>query len=423
MKKVCILGLGYIGLPTAGMLASSGYKVYGVDVNPKVVNTINNSDIHIEEPGLKTLVNAAINSGNLEAYEKPKEADIYIIAVPTPVKENKKACLDYIEIAANSIINLLKPSDLVILESTSPPETTKNFLVPILKKSNLKIGDEVLVAYCPEKVLPGKIINELTQNKRIIGGINEKSAQAAKEMYSSFVEGEIYLTDSTTAEMVKVMENTYRDVNIALANELAKISSELGISAWDVVQLANLHPRVNLHSPGPGVGGHCISVDPWFIVEKHPSLAHLITQARSVNDSMPEYTYKMILNQIKDISNPKIAILGITYKPDIDDIRESPSIEIIKMIQENNPNISLSIYDPHVEYFKEGKLESNLEKALKDCDCIVLAVNHSEFQSITAEEVSKIVRNKIIIDTRNALDKTSWKQNGFKYILLGNGVY
>lgn len=418
MKRVCILGLGYIGLPTAAMLAGKGFDVCGTDINQMIVDTINAGNVHIEEPELQTLVKTVISSRKLKAYTTPQEADIYIIAVPTPVKDDKSACMDYVEAATNSIIHLLKPNDLVILESTSPPETTKNILVPILEKSNLKIGEELFVAYCPEKVLPGKIIHELVKNQRIIGGINEKSAQMAKEMYMSFVEGEIFLTDSTTAEMVKIMENTYRDVNIALANELAKISGKLGINAWDVIKFANLHPRVNLHSPGPGVGGHCISVDPWFIVEKYPTLANLINTGRKINDTMPEFTYNLIMQEVKHISNAKVTILGITYKPDIDDIRESPSIEVVKMLEANS-ELKVFVHDPHVKYYNY-KL-SDFETAVKDSDCIVLMVNHSEFNHLNPAELSKLVKNKVIIDTRNALDRKAWETNGFRYVLLGNG--
>ena len=418
MKSVCVLGLGYIGLPTASMLSSNGFQVYGVDINPQIVETINKGEIHIEEPGLEELVKTVTASGNFKAYTTPQAADVYIIAVPTPVRSDKRASLDYVEAAAKSIINLLKPGNLVILESTSPPETTKDFLVPILAKSNLKIGEELFIAYCPKKVLPGQIITELVQNQRIIGGINEKSAQMAKEVYQSFVKGEMFLTDTVTAEMVKIMENTYRDVNIAFANELAKISHKMGVNAWDVIKLANLHPRVNIHSPGPGVGGHCISVDPWFIVEKNPDLAQLINQARTINDSMPEFTYNLIQEQTKNIPNAKITLLGLTYKPDIDDIRESPAIEIAELI-ENNPNLRLSVYDPHVKAY--GDKLSSFEDAFKDSDCIVLAVNHSEFNSIDPSIIAKLVKNKIIIDTRNAFEKELWVENGFKYILLGDG--
>lgn len=418
MKKICIIGLGYIGLPTASMLATNGCSVLGVDINGEAVNIINEGRIHIEEPGLEEVVKAAVSSGNLRAYTTPQQADVYIIAVPTPVKEDKKACMDYVEAAANSIVGFLKQGDLVILESTSPPETTTKLLIPILERSGLKLGEELFVAYCPEKVLPGQIVRELVENKRIVGGINDKSAQMAKEVYETFVKGEIILTDSTTAEMVKVMENTYRDVNIALANELAKIAYKLGINAWDVVQYSNLHPRVNLHSPGPGVGGHCISVDPWFIVEKNPELAILISRAREINDSMPEFTYQMVLEQVEHIPNPKIALLGLTYKPDIDDIRESPAIEIFHML-ENNPRLNVAVCDPHVKEF--GDKLMNFEDAVKGADCILLAVNHKEFMSVNPAEVTQLVNSKVIIDTRNSLNRQDWEANGFKYVLLGDG--
>lgn len=418
MKKICIVGLGYIGLPTAGMLAANGCEVLGVDINSDAVAIINEGKIHIEEPGLEELVKSAVTSGNLKAFTEPQDADVYIIAVPTPVHEDKKACMDYVEAAINSILKFLKPGSLVILESTSPPETTTKLMVPLLEKTGLKIGEELFVAYCPEKVLPGYIIRELVENKRIVGGINQKSAQMAKEVYETFVKGEIILTDSTTAEMVKVMENTYRDVNIALANELAKISYKLGINAWDVIQYANLHPRVNLHSPGPGVGGHCISVDPWFIVEKNPELAVLISRAREINDSMPEFTYDMVLAQVEHIPNPKITLLGLTYKPDIDDIRESPAIEIFHML-DKNPRLNVSVCDPHVKGF--GDKLAGINEAVKGSDCVLLVVNHKEFMSLDHAEIAQLVNNKVIIDTRNALNREDWENQGFRYVLLGDG--
>lgn len=418
MKKICIVGLGYIGLPTASMLAANGCKVFGVDINRDAVAIINEGKIHIEEPGLEELVKSAVSSGNLKAFTEPQDADIYIIAVPTPVHEDKRACMDYVEAATNSILGFLKQGSLVILESTSPPETTTKLMVPLLEKTGLKIGEELFVAYCPEKVLPGYIIKELVENKRIVGGINQKSAQMAKEVYETFVKGEIILTDSTTAEMVKVMENTYRDVNIALANELAKISYKLGINAWDVIQYANLHPRVNLHSPGPGVGGHCISVDPWFIVEKNPELAVLISRAREINDSMPEFTYEMVLAQVEHIPNPKITLLGLTYKPDIDDIRESPAIEIFHML-DKNPRLNVSVCDPHVKGF--GDKLADISEAVKGSDCVLLAVNHKEFMSLNPAEIAQLMNNKVIIDTRNALNREDWESQGFRYVLLGDG--
>lgn len=417
MKRVCVIGLGYIGLPTASMLAKNGVTVLGADINASIIETINSGNIHIEEPDLKELVEEAVNSGKLTAYTTPQVADVYIIAVPTPVNKDKTANMNCVESAAKSILPLLKKGDLVILESTSPPETTKNILIPILEQSKLKIGEELFVAYCPEKVLPGKIIKELVENDRIIGGINLKSAEKAKTVYSLFVIGDIHLTDSTTAEMVKLMENTYRDVNIALANELAKISSKLGINVWEVIHYTNLHPRVNFHKPGLGVGGHCISVDPWFIIEKQPDVTNLISQARHINDSMPEFTYNLILEQIKDIKKPKVTILGLTYKPDIDDVRESPAIELAKIIEKNS-DIELAMNDMHVKNYKKELL--SVDEAVKESDCIVLAVNHKEYKQLNPKDIAKKVRTKIVVDTRNFLNKNEWEENGFKYVLLGD---
>ncbi|MCE3235264.1 MAG: nucleotide sugar dehydrogenase [Vampirovibrio sp.] len=416
MKEISVLGLGYIGLPTASILATNGYIVKGVDVSPSVVDIINKGGIHIEEPGLKTLVQAAVNSGNLKAYIQPQQADVYILAVPTPITEDKRADLSYVEAAARSILPLLKHGDLVILESTSPPGTTVDFLCPILAESGLELGTDLFVAHCPERVLPGKIIKELIQNTRIIGGINEASARMSRDIYASFVEGDMHLTDATTAEMVKIMENTYRDVNIALANELARISPSLNINAWDVIRFANLHPRVNIHSPGPGVGGHCISVDPWFIVEKFPETARIISQARHINDFMPEFTYRMLLDTVKDIPNPKITLLGLTYKPDVDDIRESPALKLRELIEQNN-DLRLAVYDPHVKHF-DYEL-SGLEAAFKDSDCILLMVDHAEFKYINPRQVASIVRSRNVIDTRNALHRNDWTEAGFQVRLLG----
>ena len=305
MKKICVIGLGYIGLPTASMLTTHGFEVLGVDINSEVVKIINSGGIHIEEPGLHTLVQAAIKSGKLKASTNPESADIFIIAVPTPFTKEKKADLSYIKSAAKSIAPLICKDNLVILESTSPPGTCKDILEPIFKSFNLKVSSNYYLAHCPERVLPGYTLKELIQNDRIIGGIDKQSAEKVAQFYKVFIEGNIYLTDSTTAEMVKLMENAYRDVNIALASELAKICEKLGISAWEVIRLANLHPWVNLHAPGPGVGGHCIAVDPWFIIEKYPADTEIITLSRKINDSMPEYVVARIRKIIEKINDPK----------------------------------------------------------------------------------------------------------------------
>ncbi len=417
MEKICIIGLGYIGLPTASMLATHGFEVIGVDINSEIVKIINNGGIHIEEPGLHTLVQAAIKSGKLKAATEARPADIFIIAVPTPFTKEKTADLSYIKSATKSIASLICKDNLVILESTSPPGTCKDVLEPIFTSFDLISGKDYYLAHCPERVLPGHTLKELIQNDRIIGGIDKKSAEKAAKFYKVFIEGNIYITDSTTAEMVKLMENTYRDVNIALANELAKICEKLRINAWEVIKLANLHPRVNLHTPGPGVGGHCIAVDPWFIIEKYPADTEIITLSRKVNDSMPEYTVEYIRKIVKEIDNAKVAILGATYKGNIDDTRESPALKIIAGLEEIG--IKYSIYDPHVREFKY-KL-SSLEETFEGADCAVVLANHNEFRFLHPAKIGKLMRNKVLFDTRFCVDHNFWRQNGFKVYCLGVG--
>lgn len=414
-KKICVLGLGYIGLPTASIFASNGFQVCGVDVNPAVVDIINNGDIHIEEPGLKTVVAAAINSGNLRASLKPSEADVFILAVPTPITHDKCADLSYVESAARSILPYLRPGNLVILESTSPPRTTEDVLLPILKESGLELGRDLFVAHSPERVLPGRILKELIENSRVIGGINRASAEQTRDLYASFVEGDIFLTDATTAEMVKLMENTYRDVNIALANELAVICGKLGINAWEVVQLANHHPRVHLHSPGPGVGGHCISVDPWFLVEKLPEDAKLIGLARRINDGMPHRVAAFVLEQIRGIARPKVTVLGVTYKGNVDDTRESPALELLAELKA--AGVELGIYDPHVKHF-EHELHG-LEEAFRGSDCVLLLADHNEFKYLHPSELSKLMRRAQVVDTRRVLNLELWREAEFDCHLLG----
>jgi len=363
------------------------------------------------------LVQAAIKSDKLKAVSNPESADVFIIAVPTPFTRDKKGDLSYIKSAAKNIAPLICKNNLIILESTSPPGTCKDVLEPIFKSFNLEVGKDYYLAHCPERVLPGYTLKELIQNDRIIGGINRESAEKAAQFYKVFVEGNIYITDSTTAEMVKLMENTYRDVNIALANELAKICEKLGINAWEVIRLANLHPRVNLHTPGPGVGGHCIAVDPWFIVEKCPDDTKIITLSRKINDSMPEYTVARIREIVEGINNPKITVLGVAYKGNIDDTRESPALEIIAGLEKTG--IKYSIYDPHVREFKYEL--SSLKDAFKGADCAVILANHNEFRFLHPAEIGKLMRNKILFDTRFCIDHNLWKKNGFKVYCLGVG--
>ncbi len=415
MKNVCVLGLGYIGLPTAVMLAGSGYIVTGVDINKEIVDKINHGGIHISEPHLSERVADAVSRGRLRAAHKPESADVFIIAVPTPFTPDKKADLSYVADAAESIVPCLKKGDLVILESTVPPRTTLDVLLPILAKSGLRVGSELFVAFCPERVLPGNILEELVKNDRVVGGINESSAVLARDLYASFVEGEIYLTGATTAEITKLMENTYRDVNIALANEFALIAENIGVNVWEAIEFANRHPRVNIHQPGPGVGGHCIAVDPWFIVEKADGLARLIETSRHINDHMPSHVARTILELTRGIHSPKAALLGLTYKANVNDCRESPSVEIAHQLE--SQGIRLGIYDPLA---KDGRTVP-LSEALYRADLLVLLVNHDDFRFINPAKVAPLMRRRLVFDTRNVLDRATWEAAGFRVVTLGEG--
>ncbi len=411
--KVCVLGLGYIGLPTSAMFASHGVPVYGVDVNEDVVKNLKEGKIIIEENGLPELVEKVVKEGKLDCGTKPVTSDVYIIAVPTPVNEDKSAGMKYVESATESILPLLKKGDLVILESTSPPRTVEDIIVPILKKSGLDIGKDVYVSHSPERVLPGQILFELVNNNRIVGGINAISAVKTKELYETFVKGEIFLTDSTTAEMCKLMENTYRDVNIALANELAKICEKLEVNAFDVIKFSNKHPRVNLHTPGPGVGGHCIAVDPWFIIEKAPEFANIMNISRITNDNMPYHVSSLAENMI-GLGNKNVTILGITYKPDVDDMRESPIEYLVEDLEVKGYNVS--VVDPHVARYNHCVYEK-----LENADLMILAVNHKEFLDLDFNKVSEKMRSKNVLDTRNFFDRTEIEEKGFAYKLIGDG--
>jgi UDP-N-acetyl-D-mannosaminuronic acid dehydrogenase len=417
--NICIIGLGYIGLPTAAMFSTHGHKVLGVDINKKVIDALNQGKVIIEEPYLEEMVNDAVKGGTLKASEKPDEADAFIICVPTPIRADKTADLSYVENAARMIIPYLKKGNIVILESTSPPGTTRDFLGSIFSHAGFIPGEDIYLAYCPERVLPGRILIELKENSRVVGGINEESARVVKELYKSFVEGEIYTSEATTAEMCKLMENTYRDVNIALANELAMLCEKMRVNAWDVIKFANKHPRVNLHMPGPGVGGHCIAVDPWFIVEKQPEIAKIITLARDTNDGMPQH----VLGRIEALTShiegkKKILILGVTYKPDVDDMRESPIIELIGQLKKEGVYNTV-IVDKHVDY--EGSKDNDLYEAAKNAHLIVLAVNHSEYKNIDFARLKEAMNSPKVLDTRNFWDRDIVEQAGLEYHLLGCG--
>ena len=415
-KKICIVGLGYIGLPTATMFSCYGHKVIGVDVNEKVVNNINKGKIIIEEPNLEELVEDVVKKGNLIASISPKESDVFIISVPTPIKDDKTSDMSYVISATKSIVKYLKEGNIVILESTSPVGTTEEVVKPIIEESGLKVGRDIMLGYCPERVIPGKIIYELKNNDRVIGGIDKKSAEEIRKIYKTIVDGNIYLTDCKTAELCKLMENTYRDVNIALSNELLLICDKLNINVWEVIEYSNKHPRVNLHTPGPGVGGHCLAVDPWFIIEKEPELSNIIKSSRLLNDSMPEYVYNKINKILQKDKSKKITILGITYKANTDDMRESPIIKLIDKLLKNNYNVK--VFDPYIKDFQIN-CQSILE-ACKDSDLLILGVNHDYFKNLPLDEIKTTMKGNLILDTRNFLDKKEVEKSGFIYKLLGS---
>jgi UDP-N-acetyl-D-mannosaminuronic acid dehydrogenase len=396
------------------MFAVQGYHVVGVDVKREVVETISKGSIHIEEAGLKTMLQAAINSRNLVARNEVEPADVFIIAVPTPLTPDKRADVSFVESAARSIVPVLARGNLVILESTVPPGTTNGLLCRIFSETGLRPGVDFHVAHSPERVLPGNVFSELVSNDRVIGGITPESARLACELYKSFVEGEILLTDSTTAEMVKLTENTFRDVNIALANELALIAAEYGVDIFSVVALANRHSRVNVHQPGPGVGGHCIPVDPWFIVENSNETGKLIRRARELNDSMPERIAQLVDQVVGPAQDAKISVWGVAYKGNVDDTRETPAAPIVRLLRKRNYKIG--IFDFHVRNF-ECEIDS-LESAVNGSDSILLLADHKEFKYLDPHVIGQKMRRRIVIDTRNCLDPAKWKDAGFEFHLL-----
>lgn len=398
--KISISGLGYIGLPTATMFAKSGWDVTGVDVNPIAVEKLNRGEINIEEVGLEELVKSEVEAGHLKAQLTPSEADCFIIAVPTPFNEDYTADLTYVIEATNAILPILKKGNTVIVESTIPPRTIDDVVAPILIEAGWKPGEDIYLAHCPERVLPGRILIELVENTRIVGGINEESAQKAAAIYRSFVTGDILISSAVSAEMSKLMENTYRDVNIALANELVKISEKLDIDALEVIQLANYHPRVNLHQPGPGVGGHCLAVDPYFIIESAPEQSVLISNARNINNSMPEF----VVNQMRKIlpeTTSKIAVLGLTYKGNIDDVRESPAMEVLELLQK--AGYKLGIFDPHIEQEQVNFYLSSFSEAVTDSECVLVLTDHDEFKQLDENVILSQMKKPIIFDTKNCV--------------------
>lgn len=414
--KLCVMGLGYIGLPTAVMFAKHGVHVHGVDVNPSVIEMLKRGQTHIAEPDLQGMMTEVMNGRRFTISLQPVKADVFVIAVPTPIHPNKTANLDYVKKAAEMILPYLEKQNLIILESTVPPKTINDFLIPILKQTSFTIGEDLFVSYSPERVYPGKLMEELVSNDRIVGGINERSSLLTAELYKRFVKGNIHITDATTAEMVKLIENAYRDINIAFSNELARIAENIGFNVWEAIRLANSHPRVRIHSPGPGVGGHCIAVDPWFIIEKTPDQAMLMKTARTINDMTPFHVAGMIEELVKDVSEPVITLLGLTYKENVDDLRESPSLIVMNELKAKGYRIK--VYDPYLKAYIEGKAET-LQEAVSGSDCLVVLTNHREFQHINFEQIKDLLRTKTVLDTRNALRKETLTGCGFNYVSIG----
>jgi len=397
-KKICIIGLGYIGLPTAALLANRSYHVHGVDINKHAVDTINRGEIHIVEPELDTFVRSAVNSGKLKADTDPAEADVFILAVPTPFHHTDipNACpspnIDYVIAATRSIAPYVREGNIVILESTSPVGTTDK-LAEVLAENGIDVT-KVHVAHCPERVLPGHIMRELVQNDRIVGGITLEATNATAEFYRTFVEGEVLETDAKTAEMAKLTENSFRDVNIAFANELSMLCDQFGIDTLELIRLANRHPRVNILQPGCGVGGHCIAVDPWFIVDAGKGSARLIETARRVNDYKSEWVIEKVKNAALKFENengckPKVACMGLAFKPDIDDLRESPALYIAKRLNDELANVVC--VEPNIPVDSELKTQhsklniTSLESAMADSDLQVFLVAHKEFKDLEIE--------------------------------------
>lgn len=403
---ICVVGLGYIGLPTASIFAARGRKVYGLEINPRVVAIINSGQIHIMEPDLDVFVRAAVQSGNLLAGSVPVVADIYILAVPTPFlagEDYPLPDLKYIESAARAIAGSASNSSLIILESTSPVGTTekvKAWVDDERSRLGLTAIASAHYAHCPERVLPGQMLKELVTNDRLCGGLTPAASSRARDLYALFCNGDIHLCDARTAEMVKLTENASRDVQIAFANELSLVCDRLGLSVWDVIRLANRHPRVKILQPGPGVGGHCIAVDPWFIVDAAPDLTPLMRTARSVNDGKPHWVVEKITVLAARFKSPSIACLGLAFKADVDDLRESPSLHIVEALAAQ-PSVTLLVDEPNINELPASLRLSNVrkmsaEEAIRGADIVLLLVNHHRYKEIDRQ----LLQTKVVFDTR-----------------------
>ena len=401
MANVCVIGLGYIGLPAAALAAMNGHQVVGVDTKQNVIEAINAGKTHLEEPGLPEVVKTSVENGSLKASINPCIADVFIIAVPTPFVElSKEPDMSFVEAAAKSIAPHLKKEDLVILESTSPVGATNLNVRSIIEAERPELKDEVYYVYCPERAIPGKTLTEMCTNDRSIGGLTEAAAEKAVSFYKTFVTGKLLPTTAETAEMVKLVENACRDSQIAFANELSLVCDKLNLNVWDVIKLANHHPRINMLNPGPGVGGHCIAVDPWFIISSAPELTPLMQAARAVNDGKPEWVVQKVKEAIAQKAGQTVALLGLAYKPDVDDFRESPSITIAQQLKDVS-DATVIVCEPYMTNSQDYKLVS-LETALES-DIIVMLTDHKEFKEITRGQLDR----KTVIDTRGTFNENA----------------
>ena len=416
--KLCVIGLGYIGLPTSAMFAKYGADVVGVDVSSEVIDKLNRGEIHIEEYGLANAITKVVKNGKFKASLRPEKADAFIIAVPTPNKDDEhRSCdLTYVLSAIKSILPFVKKGNVVIVESTIPPRTMDDHVRPLIENAGFTIGKDIFLSHCPERVLPGKILHELIHNNRIIGGVTPACAEASAEIYRLFVEGEIVLTTARTAEMSKLMENTFRDVNIALVNELTKICNDLDVNVIDVIQMANKHPRVNLHRPGPGVGGHCLAVDPHFIYSKSPDLAKIIKLSRETNDSMPKYVVDNVKKLLNNVENPKIAAFGVTYKGNVDDMRESPALDVIHLLIEDGFEVSL--HDPYI--VSDEYQFVSAEESVVDADLIIVLSDHDEFKRLDYNLLAEKMRQPMVFDTRNYIQSGVAVYDKLEMVHFGN---
>ncbi|AKG03669.1 UDP-N-acetyl-D-mannosamine dehydrogenase [Salimicrobium jeotgali] len=404
MKNICVVGLGHIGLPISGVLAEAGMNVHGVDIDENVIDNLQGGSILIEEPGLEDLIRGVVKSGRLTAGGKPEKADVFIVAVPTPVYDDESANITYVEQAVKSILPYLNKGNAVIVESTVPPRTIQDKVAPVLEEAGWDVAaNEIYLAHCPERVIPGSVMKEIKENTLIIGGYTKEAAAEVAEVYKLFLEGEIIETTAITAEMSKLMENTYRDVNIALANELAKISAELDVNAHEVIRLANVHPRVELHEPGPGVGGHCIPVDSYFVIEKAKDVSPLMQTAREINNSMPEFVLSQIEKLTRNISNPKIAVFGLSYKGDVDDVRGSPAIDVVFKLVNNKKNYKVFCHDPYVREDQVPLRIHPLEESLEKADVALVLVDHSEYKKMDTSIFEDRMKTPVVLDMRNCL--------------------